>query len=285
MKTYKDNFNVAIIGLTRGYPDNKSQYNDLLLRNKKIYENINSKQSKPYKLILFHEGNISLSDQDYIQNNSPENLQFVDISSLFEKYKYTDGYKIMCKFQMFYLWDYVKEFDYVIRIDEDVFIEKFDVSTINKMNKKNIDFYFSKLSFESHVPTNQTLPFYIKNYYNLNNINFYNHLFPYTNFYISKTNIWKIPKINQLLKDIAESSEQIEFRWGDLPVIGCILNLENLKYRRLKTLSYMHDSHNLFVESNILTPILERINLKRVRYRFPKLYSFLKKSIKKLKIV
>lgn len=282
MKTYKDNFNVAIIGLTRGYPDNKSHYDDLLHRNKKIYENINSKLSNPYKLILFHEGNISLSDQDYIQNNSPENLHFIDISNLFEKYNYIDGYKIMCKFQMFYLWEYVKEFDYVMRIDEDVFIEKFDASTLTTMNKKDVDFYFSKLSYESHVPTNKTLPYFIKNFYNLKNLKFYDHLFPYTNFYISKTNIWQTPKINELLKKIAESNEQIEYRWGDLPVLGSVLKLEKLNFKRLYTLSYMHDSHQLFVESNILSPIIERFNLNRIRYKYPNFYSYTKNLIKKV---
>ena len=102
MKTDNDNFNVAIIGLTRGYPNNKSEYANLLLRNSKIYEIINSKIINPYKLILFHEGNISLSDQEYIQKNSPEILQFIDLSNLFNKYKDIDGYKIMCKFQIYY---------------------------------------------------------------------------------------------------------------------------------------------------------------------------------------
>lgn len=284
MKTFNDNFKVAIIGLTRGYPNNQSKYSDLLLRNSKIYENINSKLLNPYKLIIFHEGNISFSDQKYIQKNSPEDLQFIDISNLFNKYSSTDGYKIMCKFQMYYLWQYVKEFDYVVRIDEDVFIEKYDEKTIQKMAKKNIDFYFSKLSYESHIPTNKTLPFFIKKHYGLKNIKFYNHLFPYTNFYISKTNIWLIPRVNELLKKIAESTEQIEFRWGDLPVLGCLLNLENFNYQRLKKLSYLHDSHNIYVKSNALSPILEIVNFKRIRYKFPNFYNGLKFIVKLLKI-
>ena len=78
----------------------------------------------------------------------------------------------MCKFQMYYLWDYVSDYDYVIRIDEDIFIEKFDNEIIEKMKNKNIDFCFSKLSYESHIPTNNTLPNFIKEIYNLKIQNF-----------------------------------------------------------------------------------------------------------------
>ena len=64
------NLKIAIIALTRGYPNNSSKYNSLILRNNSIYENINRHRKNPADVILFHEGNISESDQSYISKNS-----------------------------------------------------------------------------------------------------------------------------------------------------------------------------------------------------------------------
>ncbi len=274
---------VAIIGLTRGYNGELDKYKDLIKRNKLIFEKINSKIANPYEVILFHEGNIPEADQLYIIDNSPEKIKFVDVSEVFEKYKNVDGYKIMCKFQMYYLWNYVDEFEYVIRIDEDIFMENFNTNTIEVMKNKKIDFYYSKLSYESHVPTNNSLPEFIKSLYKLKNKNFYNHLFPYTNFYITKTNIWKKEAINSKLKEIAECQDQEKFRWGDLPVLGCILKIEKMKRKRLKKLSYYHSSHNILVKNHIFSHIFDFFNYKRFIYLFPGFFYNLKKVIKLIK--
>ena len=67
----------------------------------------------------------------------------------------------------------------------------YDIKTIDNMYKDNVDFSYSKLSFESHIPTNETLPYFLKYRLNLKSNKFYNHLFPYTNFYVSNTSFWK----------------------------------------------------------------------------------------------
>ena len=165
MTTKIKNEKVAIVGLTRGYNGNLDKYNDLIKRNHSIYKNLNSKLKTPYNLILFHEGNISSHDQKYIKDNSPELIEFISVvEKLFKKFKdieESDGYKIMCKFQMYYIWDYVKEYDYIIRIDEDIFLNQIDLESIKYMENHKIDFLYSKLSYESHVPTNKhTAKFY-----------------------------------------------------------------------------------------------------------------------------
>ena len=70
----------AIFALTRGYPNQKNLYKDLLQRNRSIFEHINKKRAIPATLILFHEGNISEKDQSYINSESPEPLKFIDVS-------------------------------------------------------------------------------------------------------------------------------------------------------------------------------------------------------------
>ena len=271
---------IAIIALTRGYEGNLSKYSDLIKRNNLIFKNIQLSSSYDLKIILFHEGNISDKDQNYIINNTNGQIYFVDVHEVFNIYPGIDGYKIMCKFQMYYLWDYVSDYDYVIRIDEDIFIEKFDNEIIEKMKNKNIDFCFSKLSYESHIPTNNTLPNFIKEIYNLKNTKFYNHMFPYTNFYITKTNIWQQSSIKNKLNKIATFPDQEEFRWGDLPVLGSFINIENFKSKRMGGLMYYHSSHNILVRNNIFSYVFEYLHYKRFINMYPNIFKILKNTLK-----
>ena len=70
---------IVIAALVRGYPE-KSGYESLIKRNKFINKNITSKVKHPVDLILFHEGNIPLDHQNYINNKSPDKYIFLDVS-------------------------------------------------------------------------------------------------------------------------------------------------------------------------------------------------------------
>ena len=282
---YKNNpdLRVAIVALTRGYNSDYQKYNELIKRNKSINSLISSKLQFPYQLILFHEGNIPKVDQEYIQKHSEDYIKFIDVHEVFEKYKNIDGYTIMCKFQMYYIWKYVEEFDYIIRIDEDLELKNFNLKAIDNMNRFNIDCYFSKLSFESHSLTNETLPKKIAEIFNTNDTKFYNHLFPYTNFFITKVRIWNEKSVKTKLKNIAESELQSQYRWGDLPVLGCFINIKQFKSKRLKKLSYIHTSHNVVIKNDFYSFILDIFHYKRVFLKYPNLLKFLKKLYKLVK--
>ena len=71
---------IAVVALTRGYPKDKSLYESLIKRNNSIFEHINKNRKVPADLILFHEGNISASDQDYINKHLPDEIKFVNVS-------------------------------------------------------------------------------------------------------------------------------------------------------------------------------------------------------------
>lgn len=271
------NLKVAIVALTRGYEGDLEKYDDLINRNNSIFEHVNSKISSPFEIILFHEGNITLKDQIYIQKNSQSEITFINVESVFNKYSHVDGYTIMCKFQMYYIWDYVKNYDYIIRVDEDLIIKNFNVKSIDKMYRKNIDFYYSKLIYESHVPTNNTLPPFLMKLFKTKNTKFYNHLFPYTNFYISNVKIWREKTINNKLKNLAETNNQITNRWGDLPVLGSFINHFEINSKRLYSLVYFHDSHKLLIKNNMFSPLQEYLNTKRLFILFPKFLYILRK--------
>ena len=104
---------IVIAALVRGYPE-KSGYESLIKRNKFINKNITSKVKHPVDLILFHEGNIPLDHQNYINNKSPDKYIFLDVSRDFyykkeilenipDLERFSIGYRLMCKFNFFHI--------------------------------------------------------------------------------------------------------------------------------------------------------------------------------------
>ena len=41
--------------------------------------------------------------------------------------KFSLGYRLMCRFNMYHIWDEVKEYSHILRVDEDIEILKFDI--------------------------------------------------------------------------------------------------------------------------------------------------------------
>lgn len=109
---------VAISVLTKGYSDN-SQYDTLINRNNFIYDNITTKSKLQFDMVIFHEGNITSEQQEYISKNSKAPLLFRDVKQYANKAAFDDtkniynmelcppnelsesfpvGYKHMCHF-------------------------------------------------------------------------------------------------------------------------------------------------------------------------------------------
>ena len=124
----------AIVVLTRGYNDLKS-YNMLVHRNRHISVNFYLKleNKENYDVIVFHEGNITTEHQKYIQMGSPrlplifKQIQFTDNKNINTclcppttlSNGFTMGYKNMCYFWSIDFLNYLKNYEYIIRIDED----------------------------------------------------------------------------------------------------------------------------------------------------------------------
>ena len=161
--------NAAIVALTRGYPNNRSRYDELIKRNQSIFENIISARSTPIDMILFHEGNISLEDQQYVESFYPGAINFIDVSKYFQKSglklrgeeKFTLGYRQMCRFNMFHIWDEIKDYSYMLRVDEDIEISKINPYFFEYMEKNNITYMTGRFTKDIHRLTNQTLPYFL----------------------------------------------------------------------------------------------------------------------------
>ena len=228
----------AIVCLTRGYFDLQS-YKTLINRNKKIYEHIIKKFNINYPLLIFHEGNILLDHQQYIINQSGNlNIEFIDLSSI-----WTGGYEAMCRFYTYDIWNYTAKYDSILRIDEDCFLTKVNINPFSYLDN-NVCLKAASWA-ESHEPTNSTLPFFIQKITNVSINKFYIHQFPYTNVFLSKVSFWLDPKINNILKQIALNPLQRQCRWGDLPVLGSLLNIYAPdKVKNFLEFEYDHLSHN-----------------------------------------
>lgn len=254
----------VIFALTRGYPHDLSKYENLIKRNFSIYENIINKQETPIDMLLFHEGNISINDQEYINSKNEHKIIFKDVSKYFQKVdlkfadteKFNLGYRLMCKFNMYHLWNEISEYDYALRVDEDINIATFDPFVFEYMKKNKVDFLVGRYSKEIHKVTNNTLPnFLIKNT-TLDVSKVYNHRFPYTNLYATSVKFWLDAEVQNLLKMIATSNEQIIYRWGDIPVLGVILNHKNIDIKLFHKLEYNHISHNFKIKNNALRNLI-----------------------------
>ncbi len=210
--------------LTRGYPSigSKWRYGQLILRN--IFLKLAlKKQGVVAHNFIFHEGNISFFDQGLIKLLSFSKLDFVSVATqmkLPDTHVHTGansslGYALMCRFQYFGVWQLIQKFDLTVRVDEDCLV--LDLPNL----KLDYGFLTGALTEESHAVTNASLPYKLRE---LGLESFYDHRFPYTNVFITRPSLWLRPDIQKALSFIAEDSSSLENRWGDIPVLGVVIN-------------------------------------------------------------
>jgi len=227
----------AIVCLTRGYRD-VNKYETLLKRNDAIYRFFGDK----YPILIFHEGNISGRQQRYIKSKHPMDIQFHDIGN-----RWTGGYEGMCRFHAYDIWEVCQHYEYILRIDEDCHLLEMTQDPFENIG----DNVYLKSVFwaESHSETNATLPDALEKLTGSKRENFYNGKFVYTNVSLSNVSIWREGKAAEVLGILARSEMQRINRWGDLPLLGSLLNIYfSDKVGTLTGMKYSHLSHG-----NIIT--------------------------------
>lgn len=275
---------VVIAGLTRGY-ENVEKYQDLIARNKSISKCCNSK----FDNILFHEGNISVAHQEYIQSFTPDlKIKFVNLKTAHPRTgfnncknkinndlcppttrssKFRLGYKHMCHFWFIDFFDYVTDYQYLIRIDEDCFLHRFDNDILELMEKKNQVFispYFRKFDVQDVTLGMTEL---LKKFAIDNNIELKNKLeeiqesvkCPYTNCMVIDCEYFRNNHtFRKFQKKVDESSCIYSNRWGDLPLWGLVLwYFEDAdRYEELTNISYFHRSHGMTINPSSLEAIV-----------------------------
>lgn len=256
--------NTAIVVLTRGYNELKS-YNMLINRNRHIAINFYLKlgNKEDYDIIIFHEGNITIEHQKYIQSGSPrlplifKEIQFINnttvntclcpptvLSNFF-----SIGYKNMCYFWSIDFLNYLKNYEYIIRIDEDCNLINIPTNIINSCKINNIVFSSAYFQDEDDVDVTIGMKELFTQFVVSNGIKPYNNTIkcPYTNFMVVNINYFNNNiNVQNALNIIKESNCIFSNRWGDLPIWGYILSylVEPKMYFQDKSVVYMHGSHN-----------------------------------------
>jgi hypothetical protein len=262
---------IAICVLSRGYND-VNQYNNLINRNISIERLLHNKNNDNYSFIILHEGNINENQQNFISSKTPNlNIEYWDIKNknpktAFDNNKnivndfcspnwltknFSIGYRHMCHFWSIDFLEYFKDFDYVIRIDEDCIVDDFNLEIIEDMETDNLVFV-SPMFQEQDVDLVIVGLENLRNEYILENNLFNTTEFkqikcPYTNFMI--INVKEINnnfKVKNFLNKVDSCGCIYSNRWGDLPIWGVILDtiLDKTQYKEVKTIKYFHGSHN-----------------------------------------
>lgn len=267
----------AIVLLTKGYTD-ISLYSRLINRNKLIYEliisKIDSESIKNIDIILFHEGNITNTDKEYIQSKTPQLiLNFIDIKQTYPKTAFDNnkniininlcpptelsnsfslGYKHMCHFWSIDFLEYLRDYKYILRIDEDCLINTFDINIFNIMKEKKIVFLSPFFQDQDNKDVIVGIDILLNKFINENNINPYKTFkdikCPYTNVMIVDIEYFNSNCISKnFLKYVDESNGIYSNRWGDLPIWGIILSIfiNPEMYSNYINISYIHDVHRV----------------------------------------
>jgi hypothetical protein len=246
----------CIFLLTRGYKyGSLRNYKYLIRRNRLIAKFLKSPSAKikgwqKFELVVFHEGNINFFYQVILALFSLKRLRFINVQENFQlletniwtgQSEMPLNYSLMCQFHYFHIWRYLQSYEIVCRIDEDVLVTKFPSLL------REFDFIAGSLFPETHQITNDTLPKFLSE---SNDQDYYNHIFPLTNFYVTKPKLWVRPEIVTFLTRIANFKNSANYRWGDIPIIGVVLHkfMEwNAEVEIDSEIEYFHGSHNAWV--------------------------------------
>jgi len=244
----------ACFCLTRGYA-NPIMYSRLIARNKSIVERFDS----TIDIILFHEGNIIPDHQAFVASQTPgASLKWIQVPFYFPKIEklpeetlktFYDGscypgYHAMCNFHMCEVWDYLKDYEVVLRIDEDCILHGSEWSNIFSTVTPELPYRTVMFDTETHDLTNRTLPEWLGD-----DAKYYDRSLPYTNVFVSRMDVWLRPEVREWIDRVRESQGCFKYRWGDAPLHGVALKKFGIASGLLEGYKYYHGSHDRIVTS------------------------------------
>lgn len=242
----------AVFCLTRGY-NNPVMYTRLLSRNESIARFL--KDESP-DIVMFHEGNVTTEHQKMIESRTPElNFRWIQIPWIFPEnvplpsatintfYNGScyPGYHLMCEFHTCDVWDYLKDYDIVLRVDEDCVLTSSNWRTVFQ-SLDEFDYRTPMFDIETHDLTNSTLPRWLGP-----DSHYYDRSMPYTNVFVTKMAPWLREDVQDWLKKVRESKGCLLYRWGDHVMQGIALKKFGISNSTLEDFSYYHGSHNRHV--------------------------------------
>jgi hypothetical protein len=265
---------VALAVLTKGYADLQS-YSTLINRNNLIHQNILTKTDVQYDVIIFHEGNILPEHIEYIQTNSEPTLIFKNVKECGNGLAFDDsrnkynpalcpptqlserfplGYKHMCHFWCIDLFHYLADYDYVLRIDEDCYVDRVDPAIFESLMDQEVPFAVPLICTVLDAP--EVIVGLDKLTHDFLTTRGYEMPIPYSDIKAPNTNFMLVnlkyfrnhELVQEFLQEVDNSYGIYSNRWGDAPIWGIILYiLSGDGFYELSDTGYLHGSHNHYV--------------------------------------
>ena len=259
----------AITGLVRGYAD-PARYQALIQRNRAIVSRVLPQVGAANTdLILFHEGNIPPAHQTFINAHSGAVFRFVDLrqtapASGFEPRRecvnrvpemrgFGAGYRHMCHFWFVDFIDYLSDYRFIARIDEDCVVHDFP-DLFGDMDRAGVVFSSAGVITDSPEAVVGLAEFsrFFKASRREPLTGFPpNPTGPMTNLMALDLAFFRAePAYADYRRAISQSAMVYSHRWGDLPLWGEFLAMYVAPQRlRLESqdISYFHGSHGLLI--------------------------------------
>jgi len=239
-------------------------YSPLIKRNQLISDHLEDISTD---ILIFHEGNISETEQLYIKYATPRLLfTFINVKGdyAFKKEKETiymdpstiqygsTGYRHMCSFWFVDFWHFVKTYDYVLRIDDDVYIQSSVDSLFTTL--KQTPFIFGSWIADEHA-VSYNLPIFSRDFFKRVGIesphtDYLSVVAPYTNLIgFNMIVLRSNHMINQYINEVDTSQQIYIRRWGDHILWGEIIYYlyHDLYMKIFPSIQYFHGSHNIQV--------------------------------------
>jgi hypothetical protein len=251
----------AIVALARPYKD------DAVLRNQLIAEKLRPYASKHnITVIIFSEEkfpNKLLAEWKAVYRGVAT-VRLIDTSSRgFSTGPERFGYKYMCKFFSFDIYDYLRDdYDYYMRVDTDCYLISVNYDILQWVQDNNVGYGFGMRKIESHRATTATLPDWAATYTKKCHItpsavmelpfstpvNFYN------NWHIGRVGFFNRPDVRHFLATVNASGHILSHRWGDSTIQAYAVRIfmNPAELMQVPNFTYIHGSHDNKVVSTFL---------------------------------
>ena len=220
--------NWAIIGLAFRFEPGTSKRNQLLANVIKRFSPP-SFEARNITIIIFSEKTFSPEQMTHWRNqfNDTAHFQFIDTKRNRNPYPHKPfGYEYMCKFFTIDMYEYLKPYDYYIRLDTDCLILSLEYNIFDWVEKNHLEYAWATSGMESHGPTLSSLPQWVRNYSDAYLIRpsqlmgrpLSDAMHFYNNFHVGSVPFFFRQDVQNFLACARESPFFYDHRWGDAVV-------------------------------------------------------------------
>lgn len=245
-----------------------SDYDNLHERTKLILKETGPKVDN----LIFHEGNITEEQQSYIKRGLV-GVKFVSIQEQWDKLpdtvhihafngklrpavagldaatdsmkRWPIGYRRMCAFYSYMMWDYLSGYDYVIRVDADVLLQSKLLHGLDQMKVNKWVLGVPQYLGDTHTLSRTMFKSLLTEYTDQRSMKQWPLLgkekMPYTPVTFFETAFWKSEPVQKMLDVLRTSHYCIDYRIGDMLPYAAALDLfAGQRYGVIESLSYRH---------------------------------------------